>query len=117
MKIAAGDLDRRITLYQIKEQVDATIGIATNVVTAQHTLPAMLVPRSGDEGISDERKSYDERIELVIRYRPALHDTGHIVSYNSTIYGIEHIEEIGRRQFLLLSCSRHEDEEIINNLT
>lgn len=97
--MAAGKLDRVITLQSVVDAQDA-IGGTTETWTDIDTVRANYRPTTGDELHSSRQETRIREAVFRIRWRSDLLSTKFRISYDALIWDIEQVDEIGRQRFL-----------------
>lgn len=95
----AGRLDRSITIQQ-KTVTRTTLGDETESWADLATVWSEVIPMSGREYFNAQAQQVvvEEQLRFRIRYfAAAASDTELRISYNSKVYDITHIAEMGRR--------------------
>lgn len=101
-----GKMDRRITLQTRTVAANAYNEPIETWATLATVWAALEYPITGsDEETADKLNIARQRVHFTIRYRD---DTGYVerVLYNSEVYDIERIAEIGRNQYLKLTTEK-----------
>lgn len=108
--IRAGTLDRKIEIVTAVNADDSGIGeVNTHVNSASYTVNATVWASvrdvAGNETFTGDRTKAERTIAFIIRYS-TLPTEKHFVRYNSDIYAIERIEEMGRKEGLMLVATK-----------
>ena len=98
--IAAGKLDRKITLQRITETVTATGAVSTTWADIA-TVRAEVVQTVAAEGFTDYGTAEDGTVIFRLRYRPGI-TTADRVIYEGRTFDLKEVVEIGRRAGLEL---------------
>jgi SPP1 family predicted phage head-tail adaptor len=100
-----GDLDRRIVIEQYTTTTDA-YGQRVESWTTFATVWAKIMYEGGGEDFEAEQKTANRIVKFLIRYASVTEKMR--VSYASAYYDIENIEEVGRKNYLVLRCKKND---------
>ena len=100
--LSAGRLDRRVTIETPTDGVDGS-GAPSATWAALATVWADVRPISGREFVAAGQTAAEATTRITIRWRADI-TTRHRIVHGATIYSIEHVAEIGRREGLDLMC-------------
>lgn len=106
-QVKIGALDRTISVRSEATSTTNALGEVTAVTNTDTTVWAHVMNDdrvTGEENDINDKQSVIEFRTFVIRYRTLVY-TNKIV-YNSNVYDIVGIEELGRRQFLKVKTKR-----------
>jgi len=108
--IKAGTLDRRVEIITQVPTDDYSIGdISTQVNNAPYvtyaTLWASVRDVAGSETFKGDRTTSERSIAFVVRTITGITEK-HFIRYYGEIYRIERIEEMGRREGLMLIATK-----------
>lgn len=101
--INIGHLDRRVTIQSKADAKDA-YGLPTETWSDLYTnVPAKRDYGSSKETEEDGQNTPEQEVRYLIKYASSINTLCRVIE-DSKIYEVEGIEEIGRRQGLLLHC-------------
>lgn len=103
--IRAGRQDRKIVIERVAVEKDA-IGHPIETWSTHLTVWAEYIPISGNEVFRSGRETASESARFVVRYDDITPKDR--INYNSGIWDIQHVREIGRRAGLELLAERPE---------
>lgn len=101
--MAIGNLDRRITLANCTSSID-TFGGATESYSTLATVWAWVRYKSGNESLFKTKETVSADAIFTIRYRTLTEKTR--ITFETVIYDIVHIAEVGRREYLELTARK-----------
>lgn len=105
IKLAAGHLDRRISIQQKSVVREATWGSETNTWVALATVWAQVLESATDgEFVQDGTLAFARPTRVRLRYRSDVDPTMRLLLPTGRLLQITGTAEIGRREYLELAC-------------
>jgi head-tail adaptor len=102
--VAIGAMDRRITVRSLGTPVYNDLDEVTSYTNTDTTVYAHVMNEDVPETDVNDKETVIERRVFVIRYMTLTYENQ--IVYNSNVYDITRIEEIGRRRFLKVMTKR-----------
>jgi hypothetical protein len=102
--VKIGAMDRRIIIRSLGTPVYNDLDEVTSYTNTDTTVFAHIMNDDTPESDINDKQTIIEKRVFVIRYRTLTYENQ--IVYNSNVYDIVKIEEIGRRQHLKVSTKR-----------
>lgn len=108
--LAAGLLDRRITISQIVKTQVKSGQINTSWSDLLVNLPARMVPNSGGQGFEADQRVSNNSLVFQVRYLGVIIKPGMRLTYNGEVYNINYVAEIGRKDGIEIRCETKDNQ-------
>ena len=103
MAVGIGQLDRRITISSYtaaKDEYGQDVKTFSTLISCWAKVAVM----GGSEGQQDQQELSIRNVEFIVRYYSSINESCRI-TYDSKVYDIVNISEIGRRNYLKIMAT------------
>lgn len=108
--LAAGTLDRRVTISQIVKTQSESGQVNTTWSALLSDIPARIVPTSGGQNFEADQRVSANVYTFQVRYMGVLISAGMRLTYNNEVYNISYVSEIGRKDGFEIRCETKDNQ-------
>ena len=108
--LAAGLLDRRITISKAVKTQSESGQTNTTWSDLLANIPARIVPNSGGQNFEAEQRVSNNSFTFQVRWMGVIIKPGMRLTYNDEVYNINYVAEIGRKDGYEIRCETKDNQ-------